>query len=174
MVLAIQGGAHVHQPLVDFQGTHVALVEHRVGADLDVVGPRRGVGDDAIGLEHTDGVIAEYRPQPALQQVHGVLGGEVLDLVLEVAAIGDVVQVVRKHQAEVGQGRVAGVEGIGGGAVELLGNQAEVRGAARLEHADHHAVFLAHAPHDLAHRVELAQVAGDVALDVLEFQLLFR
>ncbi|MCY1426017.1 hypothetical protein D9M71_418250 [compost metagenome] len=86
--------------------------------------------------------------------------------------MGDVVQVVGEHQAEVGEGRVTGVEGVGGRAVEFLGDQPEVLGAARFEHADDHAVFLAHAPHDLPDRVELAELAGDVALDVLEFLLL--
>src|SRR5690606_39408728 len=85
--------------------------------------------------------------------------------VLQGATLGDVVEVVGEHQAEVGQGRVAGMEGIGGGAVKLLGDQAEVGGAAGLEHADHHAVLLAHAPHDLPDRVELAELAGDVALE---------
>jgi hypothetical protein len=60
------------------------------------------------------------------------------------------------------------MEGVGGGAVQLLGDQAEVLGAARFEHAHHHAVLAAHAPHDLPDRVELAELAGDVALDVLE------
>ncbi|MCY1293487.1 hypothetical protein D9M70_427480 [compost metagenome] len=164
----------MHQPFVDFQGAHVALVEHGVGADLDVVGAGGGVGDYAVGLDYADGVVAEHRAQPTLQHVHRVFGGQGLGLVLEVATEGDVVQVIEEHQAQVGQGRVAGVEGVGGGAVELLGDQPEVRGAARFQHAYHHAVFLAHAPHDLPHRVELAQVAGDVALDVLEFQLLLR
>ena len=63
------------------------------------------------------------------------------------------------------------MEGIGCGAVQLLRDQAEVAGTSCFEHAHHHAVFLAHAAHDLPHRVELAQLAGDVALDVLEFQL---
>ncbi len=105
-----------------------------------------------------------------MQQVHGVLGGEDFRLVLQVATAIDVVQVVGHHQAEVGQGRVTGMERIGGSAVQLLGNQAEILGAARFEHAHHHPVFLAHAPHDLPDRVELAELAGDVALDVLEFQ----
>src|SRR5690606_40480584 len=46
----------------------------------------------------------------------------------------------------------------------------EILGAARFEHADDHAVFLAHAPHNLPDRVELAELAGDVTLDVLKFQ----
>jgi len=64
------------------------------------------------------------------------------------------------------------MEGIRSGAVELLGDQPEIGGTTRFEHADHHPVFLAHAPHDLPDRVELAQLTGDVTLDVLEFFLL--
>ena len=56
------------------------------------------------------------------------------------------------------------MEGVGGGAVELLRNQAEIGGTARFEHADHHAVFATHAPHDLPHRAELAELAGDVTV----------
>ncbi|MNE37517.1 hypothetical protein D3C80_1313720 [compost metagenome] len=108
-----------------------------------------------------------------LEHLDRFLGGQRLGLILEVATAIDVVQVIGEHQAQVGQGRVAGMERVGRGAVQLLGDQAEVLGAARFEHADHHAVFLAHAPHDLADRVELAELAGDVALDVLEFQLHF-
>ena len=66
------------------------------------------------------------------------------------------------------------MEGIGGRAIEFLADQTEVLGAARFEHANDHAVLAAHAPHDLAHRVELAKLASDVALDILEFQLLGR
>jgi len=102
--------------------------------------------------------------------VYGILGGEDLRFVFQVAAAVDVVQVVRHHQAEVGQGRVAGVERIGRSAVQLLRDQAKIFGAARFEHAHHHPVFLAHAPHDLPDRVELAKLAGDVAFDVLELE----
>jgi hypothetical protein len=63
------------------------------------------------------------------------------------------------------------MEGVGGGAVQFLGDQAEVLGAAGFEHAHHHAVLAAHAAHDLPDRVELAELAGDVALDVLELRL---
>ncbi|MNY06848.1 hypothetical protein D3C86_1396230 [compost metagenome] len=63
------------------------------------------------------------------------------------------------------------MEGIGSGAVEFLGDQAEILGTARFEHADDHAVFAAHAPHDLPDRVELTKLAGDIALDVLELEL---
>ena len=171
---AVQGGADVHQALVDLQRAHVALVEQGVGAHLDVVGAGRRVGDDAVGLEHADGalLLAEHGVQPRLEDRHDLLGGQGLGFVLEIAAVGDVVQVVGEHQAEVGQGRITGMEGVRGRAVEFLGDQPEVRGAARLEHADDHPVFLAHPPHDLPDRVELAQLAGDVALDVLEFLLL--
>ena len=175
LVQAVEGGADVHQPFVDFQGAHIALVEHRIGADLDVVGAGRRIGDDAVGLEHPDGFLgfAKYLVQAMLQQVDRILGRQRLRLILEVAAAVDVVQVFGQHHAQVGQGRVAGVERVGRGAVQLLGDQAEILGAARFEHAHHHAVFLAHAAHDLADRVELAELAGDVALDVLELQLHF-
>lgn len=175
LVLPVERGGHVDQPLVHLQSAHVALVEQRVAADLDVVGAGRGVGDDAVGLEHANRalVLAEHPVQALLKLLHGSAGIEGLGLVLEVAAIGDLVQVVGQHQAEIGQGRVAGVEGIRSGAVELLGNQPEIRGTARLEHADDHAVFLAHAPHDLPDRAELAELAGDIPLDALKL-LLFR
>ena len=172
LVEAVEGGAYVHHALMHFQRAHVAFVEQGIAADLDVVGAGGGVGDDAVGLQHANGVVAEHLGQAFLEDGHGVLGGEALRLVMQVAAGGDVVQVVGKHQAEVGQGRVAGMEGVRGRAVQLLRDQAEIGGAARLEHADHHAVFLAHAPHDLPDRIELAQLAGDVTLDVLEFFLL--
>jgi len=164
----------VHQPLVDFQSAHVALVEQRIAADLDVVGAGRGVGEDAIGLEHADYALAlaEHRIKALLQQGDRLLGVQRLGFVLQVAAIGDVVQVIGEHQPEVGERRVSGVEGIGCGAVEFLRDHAEVRRATRLEHADDHAVFATHAPHDLPDRIELAKLARDVALDILEFLLL--
>ena len=65
------------------------------------------------------------------------------------------------------------MERIRGGSVKLLRDQSEIGGAACLKHADNHAVFLAHAPHDLPDRVELTQLAGDIALDVLELELFF-
>jgi hypothetical protein len=163
----------VHQPFVDFKRTHVAVVEHRIGADLDVIGTRRRVRDDAVGLKHPDGFfgLAKHLVQPRLQQVHGIFGGEGFRFVLERATVVDVVQVIGHHQPQVGQRRVARMKRIGRGAIQLLRDQPEVFGAARFEHAHHHAVFLAHAAHDLPDRVELAQLAGDVALDVLEFEL---
>ncbi len=103
--------------------------------------------------------------------MHGILGGEGLGFVLERAAPVDIVQVVGHHQAQVGQGRVTGMERIGSGAVQLLGDQPEIFGAAGFEHAHDHAVLLAHAPHDLPDRVELPQLAGDIPLDTLEFGL---
>ena len=60
---------------------------------------------------------------------------------------------------------------IGSCAIQLLGNKPEILGATGFEHAHHHAVFLAHAPHDLPDRVELTQLAGDIPLDVLELGL---
>src|SRR5690606_23298765 len=44
----------------------------------------------------------------------------------------------------------------------------ELGGAPPFDHAQHHAVFPAHATHDLADRVEGAELAGDIPLDVLE------
>ncbi|VVM60097.1 hypothetical protein PS681_01223 [Pseudomonas fluorescens] len=162
----------MHQTFVDLQRAHVAIVEHRVGTDLDVIGARCGVSNNAVRLEHANGFLglAKDLVQTGLQQVHSVFGGEGFRLVFQIASAIDVVQVVGHHQAEVGQRRVTGVKGIGRSPVQLLRDQAEILGAARFEHAHHHAVFLAHAPHDLPDRVELAELAGDVALDVLEFQ----
>lgn len=122
LVQAVEGGADVHQSFVDFQRPDVALVEHRVGADLDVVGARRRVSDDAVGLEHADGFLglAEHPVEAVLQQADGFLGAEHLGFVLEVATAVDVVQVIGEHQAQVGQGRIASVEGVGGGAVQFL------------------------------------------------------
>ncbi len=164
----------MHQPFVDLQRAHVTLVEQRVAADLDVVGTGGRIGEDAVGLEDADHALAfaEHHIQTLLQQLDGLRRGEILRLVAQVTAIGNVVQVVGEHQAEVGQGWVAGMESVGRRAVELLGDHSEVRRTTRLEHADDHAVFLAHAPHDLPDRVELAELTGDVALDVLEFLLL--
>jgi len=67
----------MHQPFMDFQRAHVALVEHRIGADLNVIRAGRRVRDNAIGLEHPDGFLglAEHFAQAGLQQVHSVLGG---------------------------------------------------------------------------------------------------
>ncbi len=154
-------------------GAHIAGVEHGIGTHLDVVGTGCGIGDDTVGLEHANGPfsLAEHVVQPVLEDLHRLLGGEILWLILEVTTAIDVVQVVRQHQAKVGQGRVTGVESIRGGAVQLLGDQAEVLGTARFKHAHHHAVFAAHALHDLPDRVELAQLANDVALDALELGL---
>ncbi len=78
LVLAVEGSADVHQAFMDFQGAHVAIVEHRIGADLDVVGPRRCIRNDAVGLEHANGFfrLAEHLVQAGLQQGDGVLGGE--------------------------------------------------------------------------------------------------
>ena len=155
-----------------FQRLDVALVETRIAADLDVIGASGRVGKDAVGLEHANGVVAEHPGQALLQDVHRITGTEGLGLVFQVTTRSDVVEVVREHQAEVGQGRITGMKGVGGSAIQLLADQTEVLGATRLEHADDHAVFLAHAPHDLPDRVELAELTGDVALDVLEFQFL--
>src|SRR5690606_14597170 len=41
-------------------------------------------------------------------------------------------------------------------------------GATGFEHADDHAVLAAHTPHDLAHRVEGAELTGDIAFYVLK------
>lgn len=108
LIKPVERGADVDQPFVDFQGAYVALVEHRVGADLDVVSARRRVGHNTVGLEHADGFLglAEHFVQPGLQQVHSLLGGEDLRFVLQVAAAIDVVEVVGHHQAEIGQGRI--------------------------------------------------------------------
>ncbi len=173
LVQAIERGTDMHQPFVHLQGAHIAGVEHGIGTHLDVVGTGCGVGDDTVGLEHANGPfgLAEHVVQPVLEDLHRLLGGEILWLILEVTTAIDVVQVVRQHQAKVGQGRVTGVEGIRGGAVQFLGDQAEVLGTARFKHAHHHAVFAAHALHDLPDRVELAQLANDVALDALELGL---
>ncbi|MNJ60885.1 hypothetical protein D3C77_566480 [compost metagenome] len=64
------------------------------------------------------------------------------------------------------------MEGVRGRAVQLLGDQPEIAGAARLQHANDHAVLAAHAPHDLPDRAELAELTGDVPLDFLELALL--
>ena len=81
---AVQGGADVHQALVDLQRAHVALVEQGVGAYLDVVGAGRRVGDDAVGLEHADGalLLAEHGVQPRLEDRYDLLGGQGLGFVL--------------------------------------------------------------------------------------------
>ena len=173
LVEAIECGAHVHQAFVDLQCAHVSAVEHRVGTHLDVIGTGRSVGHDTVGLEHADGLLglAEDLVQAPLKDRYGFLGGKVLRLVLQVAPAVDVVQIIGQHQAQVGQGRVAGMEGVGGRAIQLLGNQAEILGATGFEHAHHHAVLLAHAPHDLPDRVELTELASDVALDALELGL---
>ncbi|MNZ74885.1 hypothetical protein D3C78_933470 [compost metagenome] len=162
----------MHQAFVDFQCAYVTAVEHGISADLDVIGTRRGIGDDTVRLEHPNGVLGlvEHFVQASLEELYGLFGGEVFRFVLEIAATIDVVQIVRKHQAQVGQGRITGMERIGCRAVQLLGDQAKVFSAARFKHAHHHAVFLAHAPHDLPDRVELPQLAGDVTLDVLELE----
>ena len=106
-----------------------------------------------------------------MQQVDRILGSQGLGFVLERAAPVDIVQVVGHHQAQIGKSRVTGMERIGSGAVQLLGDQPEIFGATGFEHAHDHTVFLAHAPHDLPDRVELPQLAGDIALDALEFGL---
>ncbi|MNQ59682.1 hypothetical protein D3C85_739410 [compost metagenome] len=173
LVQPVERGADMHQAFVHCQSADVALVEQGIGADLDVVGARRRIGEDAVGLEHPHHrLVAEHAVELALQHGHRIAGIDGLGFVLEVAAVGDVVQVGGEHHAQIGQGRVAGMEGIGRRAIQLLGDQPEIGGAARLEHADHHAVFLAHAPHDLPDRAELAELAGDVALDLLELLLL--
>ena len=158
---------------MDLQRADIAVVEHRVSADLDVVGTGRRVGDDTVRLEYTDGLfsLTEHLVQAMLEYFHGLLGGKVLRLVLQVTQAIDVVQVVGEHQAQIGQGRVTGMKSIGCGAVELLGDQPEILGAARFKHAHHHAVLLAHASHDLPDRVELAKLARNVTLDVLKLKL---
>src|SRR5690606_27923084 len=42
-------------------------------------------------------------------------------------------------------------------------------GAPPFDHAQHHAVFTAHAPHDLPDRIEGAELACDIPLDILEY-----
>ena len=162
------------QTLVDFQRSYVTFVEHRITADLDVISTGSGIGKNAIRFEYANHAFtfAKHQIQPALQQVHRLRCGKHFGFVLEVAAVSNVVQIVGQHQSEVGERRITSMKGVRSSAVKLLGNQAEIGGAACFEHADHHPVFLAHAPHDLPDRVELAQLTGDVAFDVLELFLL--
>ena len=166
----------MHQAFVHFQGFNVALVEHRVGADLDVVRTRRGIGKNAVGLEDPNGIfgLAKHLVEALLQQVDSLFGGQRLGLIFKVAALVDVVEKVGKHQTKIGQGWISGMKGVRGGAVELLADQAKIFGTARFQHADNHAVLAAHAPHDLAHRIELTELASYVALDILKLQLLRR
>ena len=46
--LAVETRADVDPAFVDFEQIDLALGEHHAAADLDVVGPRGGVGQDAV------------------------------------------------------------------------------------------------------------------------------
>ena len=157
---------------MDLQQANVAGREAGVGADLDTVAAGRGVGHDAVGQLHAHLAVLEVLAQALAERVHRLAGVERLLVAAEDRLVREVVQHVRHHVAQVGQVRVAGVEAVGGAAVQPLGNLAEGARAAVAEHAHHLAVLLAHAGHDLAGAVVLAQLAAQVALDGVELVLL--
>ena len=168
LVLAVETGRHMHHPLVHSQNVQVTLVEHRIAADLDVVGTRGGISDDTVGLEHAHRLVVRERLVHAcLQNLHRV-GRRDGFRVARQFGTGNVLQRLAEHDAQVGQGRIAGVKSVRCRAIELLRDQSKILGTACLQHADDHAVFPAHTPHDLANRVEAAQLASDITLDILK------